>query len=136
MQTIVRQSESHKDGRDAEVRGEIAHDRNRSATANEHRFLAKDIVERLRGDFDRRMVRVHHYGRARAENPNFSLNAERLVLPHKFLKSGDDLLRILFRDQANAYFRRGGRWNHRLGSRRGKSSGDAVNFECGTRPYA
>ena len=60
MQAVVGKAESHQDGRDAQVRGEIAHDRDRAAAANEHRLAAQDIAERAcAATSDRGMIRIH-----------------------------------------------------------------------------
>src|SRR5579883_1932307 len=65
MQAVIRQPESHQDGRNAQVFGEIPDNRNRSAAAHEHSVASQNILERPSGHIDRGVIRIHHDRRAR-----------------------------------------------------------------------
>src|SRR5438874_1346952 len=68
VQTVVRQSESHEDGRNPEVIREVPDDRNGSAGANEHGLLTENLAECARGDVDRGMLGVDDQARRRAQH--------------------------------------------------------------------
>src|SRR4029077_11733238 len=53
VEPVVGESEAHQDGRDAEVRGEIADDRDGASGANEDSLLAEDFAEGAGGGPDR-----------------------------------------------------------------------------------
>src|ERR1035438_8944689 len=68
MQPIVRQAEAHQNGWNPQMRGEVPHDWNGAAAADEHGFAAQDIGKRARGYFDRVVIRIHRNGGTRAEH--------------------------------------------------------------------
>src|SRR5580700_2670419 len=95
MQAVVGQAEAHQDRWDTEVGGEVSDDRDRTAGTREHRRLAKDVAESLRGHADCRMIGIHHESRTGAQHANLALNAAWGILFHPLLERANYLLRVL-----------------------------------------
>src|SRR5262249_51188576 len=136
VQPVVGQSESHKYGGDAKVPREIAHNRNRSAAADEDGVAAEDVGEGACGDRDGGVIRIHRHGRARAQHADLRLNSSGRYLSDVFLVGVDHAFGILRGNQANADLGGGLCGDDGLRARACESAGDAVDFQGGTGPGA
>src|SRR4029077_5716842 len=86
------------------------------------------------GDPDRGVVGIDDQAGSGAQHAHFGLNPLGGMLADPFAKRTDDLVGILARHNAEADFGDGFAGHPRLRTCRGKAAGDAVDFECGTRP--
>ena len=116
--------------------GEIAHNRNGAAAANEHRLAAQHVGKGFGGDPDRVIIRIHADGGPVGQDLHFGLNSGGRAVSDAFLIRGDYLKWILIGHQPDADL--GGRFggDHRLRAGRDESAHDAVDFERRPRPHA
>src|SRR5579885_3081270 len=136
MQSIVGQAETHEDGGDSQMRGEVAHNGDGPSAAYEHGLAPKDVGESFRGHADRWMIRIDADGRRRAQDADAGLNAGRRVVLYELFECRHDFVRFLIRNQPHADLRGGLCGDYGLRSRRRITAGDAVHFQRGPRPGA
>src|SRR5215467_2117338 len=136
VQAVVGEAEAHQNGWNAEVRGEVAHDRNRPAGADEYSGPAEYVAESLRRNLNGGLFGIHHQAGGSAQHADFGLNAAGRILADPIAKRGNDLLGFLPRDQAEADFGGGLGRNHGLRARTCETARDAVHLEGRARPHA
>src|SRR4051812_43618411 len=80
MEAVVRQSKTHEDAGNAEMLGELSHDGNRAAGANEYGLGVQHFAEGFRGNVDGGMISVHANRGTRAQYAKIGSNASRRIL--------------------------------------------------------
>src|SRR5579884_2196168 len=134
MQPVVRQTKAHQYGRNAQMRGKIADNRDGTAAADEYRGFAQHTAEDLGRNVNCRMMGIYQNRRACAQHVEFYLNALRLVGLHPGSDSLNHPVRFLVRYQTQADLRRGAGRDNGFGALGSKAARNTVHFEGRASP--